>query len=56
MTGLLGVASTGGYQSVDEFLTFVEDAENGVKEEGLFEGRGTSAILCSSSSVVWRST
>jgi thiol:disulfide interchange protein len=39
------VASTGGYLSVDEFLTFVKNAESGVKEQGLFEGRGPLAIL-----------
>ena len=38
-------ATTGGYQSVDDFLTFIKNAENGVKEEGLFEGRGPLAIL-----------
>ena len=39
------VASTGGYLPVDDFLTFVKNAENGVKDEGLFEGRGPLAIL-----------
>jgi hypothetical protein len=39
------VASTGGYRSVDDFLTFIRNAENGVKEEGWFEGRGPLAIL-----------
>jgi thiol:disulfide interchange protein len=38
------VASTG-YSNVDEFLTFIKNAEAGVKEEGLFEGRGPLAIL-----------
>jgi thiol:disulfide interchange protein len=39
------VASTGGYLPVDDFLTFIKNAENGVTEEGLFEGRGPLAIL-----------
>ena len=39
------VASTGGYLSVDEFLTFIKNAESGIKEQGLFEGRGPLAIL-----------
>jgi thiol:disulfide interchange protein len=39
------VATTGGYQGADEFLTFIRNAENGVKEQGLFEGRGPLAIL-----------
>jgi len=39
------VASTGGYRSVDDFLTFIKNAESGVKEEGWFEGRGPLAIL-----------
>jgi thiol:disulfide interchange protein DsbD len=39
------VASTGGYLPVDDFLTFIKNAENGVKEERLFEGRGPLAIL-----------
>jgi thiol:disulfide interchange protein len=33
------------YSDVDEFLTFLENAETGVKEQGLFEGRGPLAIL-----------
>jgi thiol:disulfide interchange protein len=39
------VASTGGYLGTDEFLRFVRNAEAGVKEQGLFEGRGPFAIL-----------
>jgi cytochrome c biogenesis protein CcdA len=39
------VASTGGYRSVDDFLSFIKNAESGVKEEGWFEGRGPLAIL-----------
>jgi cytochrome c biogenesis protein CcdA len=38
-------ASTGGYLGVDDFLTFVRNAETGVKEPGWFEGRGPLAIL-----------
>jgi len=40
---LLG--STGGYLGRDAFLTFISNAETGVKEKGLFEGRGVFAIL-----------
>jgi thioredoxin:protein disulfide reductase len=39
------VATTGGYLGTDEFLTFIRNAENGVKEKSLFEGRGPVAIL-----------
>jgi thiol:disulfide interchange protein len=39
------VSSVGGYYPVDDFLKFISKAENGVKEEGLFEGRGPLAIL-----------
>jgi len=39
------VASTGGYLPSAEFLTFITNAEQGVKERGLFEGRGLLAIL-----------
>ena len=38
-------ASTGGYLDVNDFLTFVRNAETGIKEPGLFEGRGPLAIL-----------
>jgi len=38
-------ATTGGYLGTDAFLTFIRNAEAGVKEEGLFEGRGPIAIL-----------
>jgi thioredoxin:protein disulfide reductase len=37
--------STGGYVIADDFLRFVSNAEAGVKEPGLFEGRGPLAIL-----------
>jgi len=39
------VATTGGYQGSADFLTFVHNAEQGIKERGLFEGRGPVAIL-----------
>src|SRR5262249_55379690 len=39
------LATTGGYLSADDFLTFIKNAETGVKERGLFEGRGPLAIL-----------
>jgi thioredoxin:protein disulfide reductase len=35
----------GGYLGSADFLQFIHDAENGVKERGLFEGRGPLAIL-----------
>ena len=37
--------SSTGYSDVDEFLTFLKNAEAGVKDEGLFAGRGPLAIL-----------
>jgi thiol:disulfide interchange protein DsbD len=39
------LATTGGYLGKDEFLKFVHNAEQGVKERGMFEGRGPIAIL-----------
>jgi cytochrome c biogenesis protein CcdA len=39
------IATTGGFLGRDDFLTFIRNAENGVKEQGLFEGRGPLAIL-----------
>jgi thiol:disulfide interchange protein DsbD len=38
-------ASTGGYNGTEDFLRFIRNAEAGVKEQGLFEGRGPLAIL-----------
>ena len=35
----------GGYLNAEEFLQFVHNAENGVKERGMFEGRGPLMIL-----------
>jgi thiol:disulfide interchange protein len=35
----------GGYLSTSEFLTFIRNAEAGVKERGMFEGRGPLAIV-----------
>jgi thioredoxin:protein disulfide reductase len=37
--------STFGYLGATDFLTFIHNAENGVKEKGMFEGRGPLAIL-----------
>jgi thiol:disulfide interchange protein len=34
-----------GYLGSEDFLTFVHNAENGIKDKGLFEGRGPLAIL-----------
>ncbi len=39
------LGTTGGYLGSREFLTFVHNAETGVKEVGLFEGRGPLAIV-----------
>jgi thiol:disulfide interchange protein len=39
------LGTTGGYLGTSEFLTFIRNAENGVRERGLFEGRGPLAIL-----------
>jgi len=39
------LGTTGGYLGSSEFLTFIRNAENGVKTRGLFEGRGPLAIL-----------
>src|SRR5206468_8826734 len=37
--------TTFGYQGSSDFLKFIRNAETGVKERGLFEGRGPLAIL-----------
>jgi len=39
------LGTSGGYQGRSDFLTFIRNAENGVKERGPFEGRGPLAIL-----------
>src|SRR5207245_4354155 len=39
------LATTGGYQGASDFLRFIHDAETGVTQAGLFEGRGPLAIL-----------
>lgn len=39
------LATTGGYLGSGDFLQFIRDAENGVRSQGLFEGRGPLAIL-----------
>jgi thiol:disulfide interchange protein len=39
------LGTTGGYQNSSDFLKFIRNAETGVKERGLFEGRGPLAIL-----------
>ncbi len=39
------LSTAGGYVGSDEFLQFIHDAERGVTQKGLFEGRGPVAIL-----------
>jgi thioredoxin:protein disulfide reductase len=39
------LGTTGGYLGTSEFLTFIRNAENGVQQRGMFEGRGPLAIL-----------
>ena len=39
------LSTTGGYLRSGAFLDFVHNAERGIKEKGLFEGRGPLAIL-----------
>jgi thiol:disulfide interchange protein len=36
---------TGGYMGTSDFLTFIHNAEAGIKERGMFEGRGPLAIV-----------
>jgi cytochrome c biogenesis protein CcdA/thiol-disulfide isomerase/thioredoxin len=45
LDGFTVLGTTGGYLGVDDFLTFIRNAETGVKERGMFEGRGPIAIL-----------
>jgi thiol:disulfide interchange protein DsbD len=39
------LGTTGGYQGTADFLKFISNAESGVRERGMFEGRGPLAIL-----------
>src|SRR5205823_11487394 len=39
------MGTAGGYLPTSDFLSFIHDAENGVKQKGLFEGRGPLMIL-----------
>jgi thiol:disulfide interchange protein len=39
------LGTNGGYLGADEFLKFVHDAETGVKQRGMFDGRGPLMIL-----------
>jgi thioredoxin:protein disulfide reductase len=39
------IATDVGYIGTEDFITFVQNAENGIKKQGLFEGRGPLAIL-----------
>ncbi len=45
LDGFTIAGTTGGYQGTSAFLTFIRDAEAGVKPRGLFEGLGPLAIL-----------
>lgn len=39
------LGSTGGYLGTPDFIEFIHNAENGVQQKGMFEGRGPLAIL-----------
>jgi thiol:disulfide interchange protein DsbD len=39
------LGSTGGYLGTTDFLQFIRDTESGVRQKGMFEGRGPLAIL-----------
>jgi thiol:disulfide interchange protein len=39
------LGTTNGYMGSSDFLTFIHDAETGVAQKGMFEGRGPLAIL-----------
>jgi thiol:disulfide interchange protein len=45
LEGFSIAGSIGGYSDTEDFLRFVRNAETGVRERGLFEGRGPLAIL-----------
>jgi hypothetical protein len=45
LDGFTVLATTGGYIGGDTFLQFIRDAERGVAQKGLFEGRGPLAIV-----------
>ncbi len=45
LDGFTVLGTAGGYLGADDFLTFVRNAETGVKGRGMFEGRGPLAIL-----------
>ena len=45
LDGFTVLGTTGGYLGTDDFLAFIRNAETGVKERGMFEGRGPLAIL-----------
>ena len=45
LNGFTEQGTTFGYLASSDFLTFIHNAENGVREKGLLEGRGPIAIL-----------
>jgi len=45
LDGFTVLGTSGGYMGSEEFLTFVHNAETGVKPRGMFEGRGPLMIV-----------
>jgi len=45
LDGFVVAGTTGGYQGSSDFLKFIRDAESGLKQRGMFEGRGPLAIV-----------
>jgi thiol:disulfide interchange protein DsbD len=43
--GFTVAATAGGFMTVDEFLQFVDAAESGTRQKGMFEGKGILAII-----------
>ncbi len=39
------LATSGGYQDVDEFLAFIDAAESGVAQKGMFDNKGLLAVI-----------
>lgn len=45
MEGFTVAATAGGFMGVEEFLQFVDTAETGVEQKGMFEGKGLIAVI-----------
>ena len=45
LEGFTVLATSGGYLDEEDFIAFIDEAETGVKQKGMFEGKGMLTVI-----------